>query len=167
MMIAFSGFPRSRRIAKVPEPHSQRRKTHPIYCLEQSRTVSGAVDSRCSCRTARHLIGLVVRTFMVGMLISLLSANLSAQAAERRVRYAVSCPACTVELQPVARLESNSRVELDNTASLAQDSKGRYYAAAAGRTQIAVFDSLGRYLLSFGGSGNGPGEFASVKRLLN
>lgn len=78
-------------------------------------------------------------------------------------------PACTFVFRPTGvRFEAvldGSRP--DPGRRWVMDGRGRFYSANADGFQsiISVWDSQGNYLTSFGGEGDGPGEFSSLGAL--
>ena len=79
-----------------------------------------------------------------------------------------SCARCSIVRIPVATLGSRTdSVLLGPGSILARDSRGRFYASSATRNgaQIAIFDSVGRQVSSFGKTGQGPGELRGVDAL--
>jgi hypothetical protein len=80
---------------------------------------------------------------------------------------APSCPTCTIRVTQAATLgRRTDSVSPDTWAELAHDSRGRYYVApTVGGAQIAVYDSLGRFMRTIGQRGDGPGEFQRIQSI--
>jgi hypothetical protein len=93
-----------------------------------------------------------------GIALFAVAARLGAQPAPLRVKYDIMCPACTIEMTKVASLGGPSDpVYLADVASLARDSRGRFFAVGGAGHQVVAFDAEGRYVTAFG-EGQGPGE---------
>ncbi len=52
-----------------------------------------------------------------------------------------------------------------NLVSVNTDEEGNFYVADKDRNTVKKYDSNGRFLLSFGGSGQGPGEFQDMSEV--
>jgi hypothetical protein len=102
----------------------------------------------------------VFQTLCVALLVR--AAALSAQPAPERIKYKPTCAQCRVELTKLVSFGSASDPVLIKAMRPARDSRGRYFAAAAGELKVVVFDSTGKYLTSFGRAGQGPGELGSA-----
>ena len=82
------------------------------------------------------------------------------------------CPACEIRLQHVATLgEGSGAGELWSfPAAIARDGRGRYYVTQPtshlGEGLAHVYDARGRFLRELGSSGEGPGQYGSVERIL-
>ena len=63
------------------------------------------------------------------------------------------------ELMSIGILEGNSQYMFHNPNAVAVDSQGNIYVLDAGNFRIQKFDENGKYLLSIGRKGQGPGEF--------
>lgn len=64
-----------------------------------------------------------------------------------------------VELAIGAILEGDPAYLFEDVRALARDAEGLIYAADSGSRTVRVFDHRGTHLYSFGGRGEGPGEF--------
>lgn len=64
-----------------------------------------------------------------------------------------------VELAIGAVLDGDPAYLFDGVRALARDPKGLIYVADSGSRTVRVFDHRGRHVVSFGGRGEGPGEF--------
>ena len=89
-----------------------------------------------------------------------------AQASRVDIQYTLRNNACPLALQRVTVIGGHQRLLLDPSVRLGRDSRGRYLANAFGRQEVAVFDSTGRLVGSFGNSGEGPGEFRAIADVL-
>ena len=97
-----------------------------------------------------------------------LSAAATTISAQQRSRVQLpaepSCRECTIELTTVARLGQPGDSVLLGALSgaVAMTSRGQFIALAGSGVQVAVYDASGRFLLSFGKRGGGPGEFQTL-----
>lgn len=64
-----------------------------------------------------------------------------------------------VELAIGAVLDGDPAYLFDGVRALARDPEGLIYVADSGSRTVRVFDHRGRHVVSFGGRGQGPGEF--------
>ena len=64
-----------------------------------------------------------------------------------------------VELVIGAVLEGDPAYLFESVRALARDAEGRIYVADSGSRTVRVFDDGGTHVYSFGGRGEGPGEF--------
>jgi hypothetical protein len=73
-----------------------------------------------------------------------------------------TCERCELVRVPIVDLGSaTDPVLLDSDASVARDSRGRWFAVGLGKRSIVEFSPTGRYVRAVGRAGDGPGEFAS------
>jgi hypothetical protein len=76
----------------------------------------------------------------------------------------VTCPTCTVEFVRVVTIRSSlSDSVLPTGNTFAINSKGWFYSAS--RDRIAIYDPAGRFVKGFGRTGDGPGEFRSIRHI--
>lgn len=59
-------------------------------------------------------------------------------------------------------VDGEAAYQLDRVRAVASAPDGRIVVANAGSSEIRVYDSAGQHLVSFGGTGEGPGEFRRV-----
>ena len=69
-----------------------------------------------------------------------------------------------VELVIGSVLDGDPAYLFDSVRALARDAEGRIYVADSGSRTVRVFDYSGTHVYSFGGRGEGPGEF-TIPRL--
>ena len=69
-----------------------------------------------------------------------------------------------VELVIGSVLDGDPAYLFESVRALARDAEGRIYVADSGSRTVRVFDDGGTHVYSFGGRGEGPGEF-TVSRL--
>lgn len=75
----------------------------------------------------------------------------------------------TVVVEPSASIgvvDGEAVYQLDRVREVATDPNGRIVVANGGSSEIRVYDPSGRHLGSFGGPGEGPGEFRSMGSML-
>ncbi|MFC1564929.1 6-bladed beta-propeller [candidate division KSB1 bacterium] len=66
-------------------------------------------------------------------------------------------------IQKIGDAESeDDNYNLYQVVDIVKDDEGNYYIVDAGNSRIQKFDSAGKYLLSIGKKGQGPGEFSSI-----
>ena len=108
----------------------------------------------------------IYRQIRVAAMLAILYATANAQEAAPVIRNADSAWGKTprVTLKPIGHLGEidgeNEDYLFYRPEDIAADSQGNLYVADAGNKVIKKFDAQGRFLLSFGHSGQGPGEFS-------
>lgn len=65
----------------------------------------------------------------------------------------------------IGRLEGEEPYMLHEVGSIARLADGRIVVANRGSSEVRVFDASGGHLVSWGGQGEGPGEFLSLTRV--
>jgi hypothetical protein len=85
-----------------------------------------------------------------------------------RVPSTVTCDACRIVLEPIARLGSaDEPLSLISIARVVSDSRGHYYVAPTFEAGlIAHYRRDGRFLGTIGRAGQGPGEFQRINGLV-
>jgi hypothetical protein len=102
---------------------------------------------------------------LLGMAISA-SAVTVAAAQTVAVPNGATCPRCTVVAETLFTLGTTDQ-DMLASSQLARDSRGRFFGTAAGGRSVVVWDSAGKYLRTFGGPGQGPGEMSQpISRVL-
>ncbi len=107
-------------------------------------------------------LALVLLVALAASLPSRLDAQLS-RPAPVRVKYAVTCAQCRIELTKVATLGSpGDPVPIGGAAGVERDRQGRFYAISLDRSQVVLFDAIGKFLRTVGKTGEANGEFGGV-----
>ena len=76
------------------------------------------------------------------------------------------CQSCDLDRAKIAELRAPIEAEPTLSSVVRQDGRGRFYVAPlVDPYKIAIFDSAGSYLGSFGQRGEGPGEFSEIRGL--
>lgn len=84
---------------------------------------------------------------------------------DQPIDTAVSFVRAVTRARPTVRigvLEGSSEYVLGRIEDVAVDTQGRIYILDSSNKLVRVFDRAGRFLLSFGSPGQGPGEFTQV-----
>lgn len=74
-----------------------------------------------------------------------------------------ACPGCRLTLRKLVTLRDTDSVMLEDRIWLVQDRHGRFFVGPTQRATIAIYDSAGQYVGSFGRAGRGRTAFEAPK----
>jgi hypothetical protein len=99
--------------------------------------------------------------FAVALLMVVQCAQPIAAQEVRTIPTAPSCTTCRITFTPTVRLgDLDGPGQVSDQAAIARGPDGRFYLTSNyAPGQVAIFSAEGRYVRSFGGQGNGPGEY--------
>lgn len=110
-----------------------------------------------------------VRALFCGVIASALaSPPLWAQDTIQIAADELACPACVITVDSVLTLgglDGPGLDVIDPASRVAVDHKGRILVSVFRSAEVSVFDSTGAFLRTFGGSGEGPGEYALINHV--
>jgi len=112
---------------------------------------------------------LASRSFLCGaVVIAMGSWPLSAQDTIQIAGDELTCPACVITVDSVLTiggLDGPGLEVIDRASRVAIDRMGRILVSVYRSAEIAVFDSSGAFLRTFGRWGEGPGEYALINHV--
>lgn len=100
--------------------------------------------------------------------LSVLASPLAADGQQSTVPTNTSCRSCRIDRTLLATLRDTGQKAFiggRGQASIARDSKGRFYVVDADRSRVALFGANGLLLRTIGRVGGGPGEFSDIVRV--
>ena len=126
-----------------------------------ARSISDTHEQSFSVATVRYLGRMLhVASMGLGALASFGHYAFSQEVIS--IPHRPSCGGCAIQVTRVASVGSPADAESPDIRTLQRDSRGRLFAIAESRFSVLVYDSLGKYQASFGGRGQGPGEFSRL-----
>ena len=96
------------------------------------------------------------------VLLAVLASPLSGQDTLRISGDDLACPGCVISLDTVLTLggmDGPGLGAIDMASRIAVDRLGRILVSVYRQPEIAVFDSVGTFIRTVGGAGEGPGEY--------